>query len=201
MCLSVFFAGQWMSSFASETLQDFNHCRKGTLLVEKVQIGKNMTFLVSVCRSQEMNLSFRRFSEQDLRLVTTWFVDPEMKRRISYPTTQWFNYVSTTPNVYAWMILERITPIAYVQVDIEDDQRAYTVLAVKAEFRGQGYCKKILRALVKRPEVSKLSSIEGYVEVDNTASQRCLIAAGFHQINETPDEDGMFKFVYSRSEY
>jgi hypothetical protein len=54
-----------------------------------------------------------------------------------------------------------------------------------------------LRELVNRPEISALIAIDGYAEVDNLASQHCLMSAGFRLVDATPDEDGMLKYVYS----
>jgi ribosomal protein S18 acetylase RimI-like enzyme len=143
-----------------------------------------------------MSLTFHILSEHQLALFKTWFTDPAIKQRIAFPTDQWFDYVRSTPDVYAWMIFDGEIPVGYVQLDVEGDNCGSAAFAVRSEYRGQGYGKRILSELVNRQEVIGLNSIEGYVEVDNISGQQCLISAGFQQVNTLPDKDGMIKFVY-----
>lgn len=138
-----------------------------------------------------MALTFHNFGEAELELLKTWFADslahrryPELARRISFPTTQWFDHVRNTLGVYAWMIFDGDTPIGHVQVDIDAANNAYPALVVKPELRNQGYGTQILHALVNRPELSGVRCFTGYVEADNLACQRCCLAAGFRQVNE-----------------
>jgi RimJ/RimL family protein N-acetyltransferase len=147
-----------------------------------------------------MDLTFRIIAEQEYQLLKTWFDDAEMEQRLSFPTDQWFDYVRQTPGTYAWMIFDADMPVGYVQLGIEEDKRAYLAFGVKAEWRGKGYGRRILQALVNRPEVAGLASIEGGIQADNISSQRCVIAAGFRAQSETPDADGFINYIYCREQ-
>jgi RimJ/RimL family protein N-acetyltransferase len=145
-----------------------------------------------------MNLTFRIMGEQELAELRAWFNDPELNRRISYPTDEWFAYVTDTPNVFAWTVFDADTAVGMSQVDLADDSRAYFDFAVKPDLRGHGYGRYILSQLVDQPELSAVTMLLGYVEPDNLASRRCLSSAGYHNPNETPDADGLIEFIYTR---
>lgn len=142
-----------------------------------------------------MDLTFTLIAEPELQLLRAWYADPEVARRLSYPTPEWFAFVNT-PNNYAWLIYDGDLPVGYIQFGLEGKDRAAFAFAVNPELRGQGYGKRILQALVNRSEVSGLRSVDGFVEPDNSASRRCLIAAGFRLVSETPDEEGFLKYAY-----
>jgi RimJ/RimL family protein N-acetyltransferase len=145
-----------------------------------------------------VDLTFRTIDPTTLRELRTWFADPELEHRVSYPTDQWFAYVTETPDVFAWMIFDGDMPVGMSQVDLAPESRAYFDFAVKPERRGQGYGWRILQQLVRQPELSTTTALLGYVEPDNTASRRCLLAAGYHNPSETPDADGMIEYIYQR---
>ena len=71
-----------------------------------------------------MALTFHSVGEPVFEILKTWFADPELIRRIEFPTARWFDYVRHTPGVYAWLIFDENTPVAHVQFDIEDTNNA-----------------------------------------------------------------------------
>jgi RimJ/RimL family protein N-acetyltransferase len=144
-----------------------------------------------------MTLTFRRFIEQDFERLKTWFDNPKMGRWLPYPTTEWFDYVLHTPNVYGWMIYESNLPIGYIHMDVEGEI-GYPAIAVNPDLHGRGYGRRILRELLNRPEVHTLERLEGDVERGNIASERCVTAAGFRPVSESYDADGLRRFVYLR---
>ena len=143
------------------------------------------------------DLTFTLLDEAGLSTLRSWFSDPELKRRFEYPTHIWFDYVSDSPNVYAWMIQEDDLPVGQLQLDINTDQTGYIGFCVKPELRNQGFGKRILRAFLARPEVSTLKRVVATAEVDNLASHRCVKAVGFVQEGSEPDEQGFLSFVYT----
>lgn len=82
-----------------------------------------------------MTLTFHTLGEPKLEVLRTWFTDPELARRISFPTIRWFDYVRPTPMVYAWLIYDEDIPIGQVQVDIDAANNAFAAPVVKREFR------------------------------------------------------------------
>lgn len=131
--------------------------------------------------------------------LEAWFEDAELRHRYSRPTPGWLNYVRSEPGVYAWMIHENDVAVGHLQLDVGTSGTAHLGVVVKPELRGRGYGKRILRALLDRPEVSHLDQIVGEVEVDNVASRRCLEAVGFVQQGREPNGDGFLSFIYTRT--
>jgi RimJ/RimL family protein N-acetyltransferase len=130
----------------------------------------------------------------------SWFENEELRRRISLPTSVWFDYVRQTPGVYAWMIYDATQPVGEVQLDIIANNSGATghiALVVNPDLWQQGWCKRILRALLKRPELAALTTIEAHVEPDNIASQRCLQFVGFAKA-EIISKEGMLIYSYRR---
>ena len=80
-----------------------------------------------------MALTFRPFVEQDFERLKSWFDNPKMGRWLSYPTTEWFDYVLHTPNVYGWMICEGDLPVVYIQMDTEAGKIGYPSIAVNSK--------------------------------------------------------------------
>ncbi|WP_201363025.1 GNAT family N-acetyltransferase [Dictyobacter formicarum] len=125
-----------------------------------------------------------------------WFHDPDLARRINYPDTVWFDYVSTSPHVYTWMIYADVGPVGVIQFE-KDHTRASFSIAVNPRLRGQGYGKRIMRAFLARPEVQAVACVHAGVEYDNQPSMRCLQSAGFTMLSPVPDEHGFIEFVYN----
>jgi RimJ/RimL family protein N-acetyltransferase len=144
------------------------------------------------------DLIFVPIDEPGIRLLQSWFEDEELQQRYDRPTDTWLEYVHNEPGVYAWTIHEDGVPVGHLQLDIEGEDTGYVGLVVKPELRNRGYCKRILRALLDRPEILQLNRIVGTAEADNVASHRCVKAVGFVQQGNEPDEDGFLVFVYSR---
>jgi L-amino acid N-acyltransferase YncA len=87
--------------------------------------------------------------------------------------------------------------VASVHLDEEADQRASTALVVKPDARGRRHGRDILRALMARPEVAHLRTIEAMIEPENVASLHCFRAAGFCQVGSGPDREGLLKLAYN----
>jgi RimJ/RimL family protein N-acetyltransferase len=138
-------------------------------------------------------LRFQSFDQTAFETVTTWFEDDMLRDALSLPTRQWFDYVTTTPQVWAWMAYEEDAPIGFVQLDESGDE-GHIAFAVNPVLRQAGNGTRMLNAVARLPEVSKLSRLVAYVEPWNVASQRCLLKAGFTRRSESLDEDGMMVF-------
>jgi RimJ/RimL family protein N-acetyltransferase len=141
-------------------------------------------------------LEFRLIDEEGLSEYESWFTDAELRRRIERPTALWFDYVRQTPGCFGWLIYEDGIVVGQVQLDSYADQTATLGLVVKPQLRGQGYGKRILRALLEREEVAQLLRLEATIEPDNTASLRCFESAGFRQQGTEPDAEGFLHFAY-----
>jgi RimJ/RimL family protein N-acetyltransferase len=143
------------------------------------------------------NLTFVPFDEHAYQIYASWFADAELARRISLPSKEWLALVTCKPSSRAWLIYEGSLPVGEIQMDIEP--KANIAYVVNPALRGQGYGKGILRAFLAREDVKGFPQIEAFVEPDNVASIHVLLAVGFVQLREVPDEDGCLKFVYTNA--
>ena len=65
---------------------------------------------------------------------------------------------------------------------------------IAAELRGRGLGRAMIAAILARPELRAAELFEAGVEPRNTASRRCLEAAGFELGSERPDFEGMLYY-------
>jgi RimJ/RimL family protein N-acetyltransferase len=130
-------------------------------------------------------------------LEAWWLGSEELQACYTQPTPEHFAYLTGSPDVFARMVHEHGEPVGFVQVDLEPDGTGYVGLVIKPELWDQGYGKRILRALVARPELGRLGRIVANVGADNVRSQRCFAGAGFVQQSDQSDKDGCLAFVYA----
>jgi len=141
-------------------------------------------------------LQFRILDPSGLDIFAAWFADDELSRRVSTPTEQWFQYVSTKPENFAWLIYEGREAIGQIQLDTYPDRTGSLSLVVSPELRSRGYGKRILSALLLREEASRLGEIRACIEEDNSASLNCFRACGFVARDIEPDNNGLITFFY-----
>ena len=141
-------------------------------------------------------LQFRILDPSGLDIFAAWFADDELSRRISAPTEQWFQYVSTKPENSAWLVYEGRVAVGQIQLDTYPDQTGSLSLAVNPELRSRGYGKRILSAFLLQEVASRLGEITACIEADNNASLHCFRACGFVARDMEPDSNGLISFVY-----
>lgn len=78
-------------------------------------------------------------------------------------------------------------PTIIESIDVATGSIAFVVAP---EVRGEGLGRAMIRALISQPELEFVELFEAGVEPDNTASRRCLEAAGFRLRSKDPDFEG-----------
>ncbi|MDX8443495.1 GNAT family N-acetyltransferase [Mesorhizobium australafricanum] len=145
-----------------------------------------------------MQISFRLFTVDDLPEFRAWFADAELSRRLSFPTDEWFAYVTAGGAARSWVALDADRMIAQMQVDREDAERGYLDLAMRPHLRGRGLGAAVLAAFLSGPGRA-YPILEGRIEPDNAASLACCRRCGFVILPE-PDADGFIQAVYRSSQ-
>jgi RimJ/RimL family protein N-acetyltransferase len=138
----------------------------------------------------------RKFGISECAIYRSWFDDPELARRISITPT-WFEYVTQTPGVTAWMIFRDQMPVAVIQ--FEEQPYPSLDIAINPVLRGQGLCASMIRLVLDLPELRRFDKIFGAIEPDNFASLNCVLKAGFYRTSGGLDEDGLIEVVFSRA--
>lgn len=144
-----------------------------------------------------MQIIFRLLAGNDLPELRTWFEDAELSRRLSFPTDEWFAYVTAGVAARCWVALDAGRIVAVMQVDRQDSELGYLDLAVRPSLRGQGIGTAVLAAFLTGPGRA-YATLEGRIEPDNAASLACCRRCGF-EILPNPDADGLFPAIYRSS--
>ncbi|WP_158271733.1 GNAT family N-acetyltransferase [Methylosinus sporium] len=130
----------------------------------------------------------------DLSKFRAWFHDDELRRRLSFPTDDWFAYVTAGDAARSWAALYAGEIIAQVQVDRESPERGCLAFAMRPDRRGRGLGKRVLSAFLSGPGLA-YPVLEGQIEFDNVASLACCRRCGFTIAHE-PDADGFIRASY-----
>lgn len=146
------------------------------------------------------DLRFIRFEAEHLTLFQSWFEDAETRHWLSEPDLRWFEFITTDPHTFAWMIYDGDLPIGHVQVGFYDDdsQQVSISCAIAPDRRSQGYGTEMLRCLMRQPELSAIEQFHAFVHPDNRASLRLVEKAEFRLVSPQPDEDGFLHYASSR---
>jgi RimJ/RimL family protein N-acetyltransferase len=141
-------------------------------------------------------IDFRPLIASDLETLRSWFADAELSRRLSYPTVEWFSYVTGTDAARCWIAVRQSEAIAQLQVDHHPGEPAYLDIAIRPDLRGKGLGRAVLSAFLDGPGKA-CPVLIGHIEPDNAASLRCFQNCGF-SLSDTVDEDGMIKAEFRR---
>ena len=60
----------------------------------------------SCLEEPQMRITFQIFTRDDLAEFRAWFDDAELSRRLSFPTDQWFAYVTAGDSARCWAALD-----------------------------------------------------------------------------------------------
>ena len=142
-----------------------------------------------------MTWTVRRLGIPEYTIYRSWFDDAELARRISITPT-WFEYVTQTPSVFAWMIFRNQIPAAVVQ--FEEQPYPSLDIAMNPVLRGQGLCACVFRLILDHPVTRRFDKIFGAIEPNNFASLNCVRTVGFSRISNALDDDGLIEVVFSR---
>lgn len=146
-----------------------------------------------------MQITFQTLTADDLREVRRWFEDIELSRRLSFPTDEWFAYVTAGDTAHCWLAFAAGQPIAQVQVDRGNAGNGYFDFAVRPDLRGQRVGVAVLSAFLSGPGRA-YSVLEGQIEPDNAASLACCLRCGFTILPER-DADGFIQAIYHSSPF
>ena len=138
--------------------------------------------------------------QSDLVILQSWFEDEELSERLGgmLPLQQYFDYVQSEPNYFAWMTLEGDTPVGAAFMQVESGEPQGFAFLVKPVLRSRGYGRLIVQKLMAQPEASTAKEWKVGIESDNIASQRCLASVGFVPESGVADEEGFLQYIYTQ---
>jgi len=170
-----------------------------------------------------MPLELRPFTRAQLPMVEPWFEDPETHRWLGGPEWPRMAVdLADTPlgefrgaqetGRYRYLAWDGDSPVGYIDcgtsdrwttweggpagrgvVDVIDEPSGAMAYVTDPVLRRRGYGAAMIQALMGEPELGHVSLFAAGIEPENTASVRCLLAAGLHPLDPVSDWEG---FVY-----
>ena len=142
------------------------------------------------------DVALRPFAAADLPEYTAWFADPETAARLSAPDDAWLRHIAGQ-DASAWSADAggRLVAVVQADADADDPGRAHVCVLTDPTRRRRGWGTRVLRRFLAGPG-HRFAAIEGRIEPDNRASIAMTLTAGFRQLSDAPDEDGMLRFEY-----
>lgn len=95
---------------------------------------------------------------------------------------------------FVWLAYVDQTPVGLADTERYADATASVAIVVAPAFRGRGFGRRIIQAVLAHSELAATQEIEAGIEPGNAASVRCFTAVGFTAVTDTPDEDGVVYF-------
>ena len=147
-------------------------------------------------RTPAWALDLTQFSSADAATYAAWFADDETARRVSAPDAAWLAHV-TEGRGLCWSARDAAgNLVAVLQCDPDDSEprRGHICVTVDPARRGCGIGRAAIAAFAAG-EGRRFDVLEGRIEPDNDASIAMSRAAGFRQISDDLDDDGMLRFA------
>jgi RimJ/RimL family protein N-acetyltransferase len=150
-----------------------------------------------------------RLVPPDHRLVTRavrWFDHPEVRqwlggpdwlpRQLAIVPGGWF-HGAWVASCHSWFGLVNDQPVGFVGGEVYEYEKLRVMglaFIVDPTRWRMGHGRRLLEAVVALPDLAGVDEFFCGVELDNSASRRCCVAAGFRP-DERPDKEG---FLYHR---
>lgn len=137
-----------------------------------------------------MNISIRRFAEQDIQCKVRWVNDERNNKYLHYDlplsedgTLEWFMSIKDRTDRADFTIICEGEPagvIGLLNIDSKNRKAEYYILVGEDKFRGKGVAYQASKQLLRFAyETLKLNKIYLYTEVENKPAQRLFEKLGF----------------------
>jgi RimJ/RimL family protein N-acetyltransferase len=145
------------------------------------------------------NLRFVPMDEKQRSIFASWFEDKETARWLGYPDNEWLEYVTRTPDCFAWMVYEGDIPVAEIDYYFDGDEVGGLCFAVNPTLRRQGFARKMLEEFMGREAFKEVRCFRAWVDHENEVSCRLLESSGFTVLVTQPDDQGYLGYVLERN--
>lgn len=146
---------------------------------------------------QKNEPTLKRLDQSHLKLIESWFEDPDCERWIDLPTVKLIDHIQSQMDYHAWLVLDTDCVVGYVLCEVERAQKTAGIcLVVNPSMRRRGYGRRILDLLKGRPEFKIADHLVADIDPDNAASIACFISAGFREAEAKTGEGALVRFVW-----
>jgi len=155
-----------------------------------------------------MSILLRKARLEDAQFLLDLRNDPEVRRAsrntgaITLEThTAWLGRKLHDPDALLFIVEESGTPLSQVRFDVKATNAEISI-AITADFRGKGYGSPVIKEATELcfREFPNVSHIRAVTNLDNEASAKSFIKAGYTSKGEI-EEEGIHRrlFVFDRS--
>jgi RimJ/RimL family protein N-acetyltransferase len=134
----------------------------------------------------------RPFRPSDLPIYQNWFSDPETRRWISRPDERWQAHVLLSGRSACWVLEDSGDLSGLLQVDWDENRRAFVSVVVDPAKRGRGLGTRLLRWFLAHHS-HRFEVLTASVAPDNRPSLALALRCGFEHIGE--DDDGFVQLT------
>ena len=175
-------------------------------------------------------MDLRPFVRDELRLVESWFQDPETQRWLGGP--DWPRMalkLSHAPlgefrgaqemGSFQYLAWDKDAPVGYVDcgtfdrwatweggpggrgvVDVIDEPSGAIAYVVDPAQRRRGFGAEMILALMEMDALEHVTLFAAGIEPENTASVQCVLSAGFRSLDPVPDWEGIVYYARRRAD-
>jgi len=133
-----------------------------------------------------MKVVLKKAQKSDCKLLFDWANDEDVRnnafnpKKIEYAEhLKWFNQKIEDKNVSIFIVYLEDKPVGQIRIE-KKNKIGVISYSVDNEHRGIGIGTKILKQ-IKVSFDKRICSIEGYVKIDNLASRRAFVKAGYKE--------------------
>lgn len=146
-----------------------------------------------------MNLRFKRFQREYYSEYASWFIDPELNRRLGPMGKDWLNAVLCEPESegITWAVFRGAELVAVVETVFDPQNElpaGIPAVATKPTLRGQGIGTVVLQHIIALHKSRGITEHIVCVSVDNAVGRRCVEKVGFVPVASEPDKYGYIEF-------
>lgn len=149
-----------------------------------------------------MKLTFKQFQHTEYAEYASWFVDPELNRRLGPMDQEWLDFVLAEPETegITWAVFWEEKLVAVLETVFDPAGQlpaAITAIAVKPSLRGQGIGTAALQQLLALHHAQGIAAHIAYVAQDNASARRLIEQVGFARTATAPNEHGYLEFCHN----
>lgn len=130
-----------------------------------------------------MTYSFlNSLSDPDISYLSRIHSLPEISRYISTDEENYWNYVTSTENVFYYKIYDKDAIVGTVHLEICEDSLYLSILIIP-EHQNKGIATEVIKDIQTGIKNSFLKRIEVSVHMANTPSNKLFVKTGFREIS------------------
>lgn len=133
-------------------------------------------------------------NDSDIPVLSHLHSLPGISRYISIDEENYWNYVTSSENVYYFKVFDNDILVACVHIEKYDETLCLSILTVP-EFQNKGIATEVIKDIQNGISNTSLKRIEVSVDETNTPSNKLFVKAGFRRIST---DGGLINYIWEK---